>query len=97
MFQALLTAYYLCDAAAAVTLLDYATVARCVVTYQSVKAEFLSEEELAALDADPLWFGGEYGSIAYRRFTAWEKENAELVAEMKADAAARIRAQMAGF
>ena len=97
MFQALLTGYYLCDAAAAVTLLDYATVARCIVTYQSVKAEFLSEEELAALEADPLGFGGEHGRIAYLRFTEWEQDNAELVAGMKAEAEAAVAAGQAGF
>jgi hypothetical protein len=97
MFQALLTGYYLCDAAAAVTLLDYATVARCIVTYQSVKAQFLSEEELAALNADPLRFGGEHGRVAYLRFTEWEEQNADLVAEMKAEAEAHVAAAQTGL
>jgi hypothetical protein len=97
MFQALLTGYYLCDAAGAATLLDYATVARCIVTYQSVKAQFLDEEELAALTQDPLGFGGEYGRIAYLRFTEWEEENRELVAELKAEARAVIVGDLAGL
>ena len=97
MFQALLTAYYLCDATAAVTLMDYAAVVRCSVTYESTKAQFLTEEEHTALDADPRGLRGQYDLLAYRRFTEWEKENADLVAEMKADAAAEVGAGQAGF
>jgi hypothetical protein len=97
MFQALLTSYYLCNAAAAITLLDYSTVARCVLTYHSVKAHFLDEDELAALDADPLGFGGEHGKAAYLRFREWEQENPEVVAELKADAEERLNGVRAGF
>lgn len=96
MFQALLTGYYLCNAAAAVTLLDYTTVAHCVLTYHSVKAHFLTEEELAALDADPLGFGGAHGQTAYLRFRAWEEENPELVADLKAEAKAKVNGYRTG-
>ncbi len=97
MFQALLTAYYLCDATAATTLMDYGTVVRCSLAYESAKSQFLTEEERAALAADPRSFRGEYDRLAYRRFTAWEDENADLVAEMKAGAAARVGAAPVGF
>lgn len=97
MFQALLTSYYLCNAAAAVTMLDYATVARCVITYQSVKEKFLSEEELAALDADPLGYGVVHGRTAYLRFKEWEGENARQVAERQEEAQAYILGSFAGF
>jgi hypothetical protein len=97
MFQALLTSYYLCNAASAVTLLDSSVVAQCVLTYHTVKAHFLDEEELAALDADPLGFGGEHGKTAYLRFRAWEKDNSDLVAELKADARAQLDGVHAGF
>ncbi len=97
MFQSLLLSYYLCDAAAGMAVLDHGSVARCIGVYQALKAEFLSEEELEALRADPLGFGGDEGNAAYLRFTAWEEENADAVARYKASAEAYLTRGEAGF
>jgi hypothetical protein len=95
--HALLMSYYLCDAAASVTLLDRATAAQCIGSYQSVKAQFLSRDELSELRADPLGFGGDMGRTAFLRFSEWQEENAELVSRMKAEARARIELQQTGL
>jgi hypothetical protein len=95
VLQALLASYYLCDAAASQGVLDRTAIVHCIGVYQSVKAQFLSEEELADLRADPLRFGGAQGQVAYRRFSAWEIENPKLVARLRADAEARLRREQA--
>jgi hypothetical protein len=95
VIQALLTSYYLCDAAASHGALDTTAILHCIGVYQSVKAQFLTEEELAALGADPLGFGGEQGQVAYRRFSAWETANPTIVARLRAEAEARLRREEA--
>lgn len=75
-FFALLSAYYICDAAAAVGTLTLSEITECVHRYEAVKAEFVPP------DAS----GPEAGREGYRRFKAWEAENPEIVARMKSEA-----------
>ena len=83
-FLALLLAYYTCDAAAQTqTPLGGARLA-CVETYEEVKGYF------APLDPAPMGTA-EYAAqriATYRAFRAWETENAEIVAELRAEARA---------
>lgn len=85
-FFALLSAYYLCDAAAALRPLTMSEIARCVGHYEAVKAEF----------ADPAETGPDARLQTYRRFKAWEAQNAETVARLKAEAEALVAAQRRG-
>ncbi|PWK61004.1 hypothetical protein [Roseicyclus mahoneyensis] len=81
-FLALLLAYYTCDAAAqGQQPLSHDRFA-CVETYEAVKDWF------APLDPSPMGTP-EYGAeriATYRAFTAWEAANAELVAQLRAEA-----------
>lgn len=81
-FLALLLAYYTCDAAAQSQEPLGSERLACMATYEEVKGWF------APLDPAP--FGTpEYGAeriATYRAFTAWEAENADIVAELRAQA-----------
>jgi hypothetical protein len=83
-FLALLLAYYTCDAAAQSQEPLGSERLACMATYEEVKGWF------APLDPAPVGTP-EYGAqriATYRAFTAWEAENAEIVAELRADAQA---------
>lgn len=85
-FLALLLAYYTCDAAAQTQEPLGGQRLACVETYEEVKAFF------APLDAAP-YGTPEYGSQrieTYRAFSAWEAANAEVVAELRAEALERV-------
>lgn len=84
----LLSAYYLCDAAAMQTLLSPTEAQRCAQVFTAVKAEFATPD--AAGMASP-----EENAIRYLAFKAWEDENAELVASLKQDAQSRLPVQHA--
>ena len=82
-FLALLLAYYTCDAAAQTQEPLGGDRLACVATYEQVKSFF------APLDPAPVGTP-EYGAeriAPYRAFRAWEAENAELVAALRAQAA----------
>ncbi len=84
-FLALLLTYYTCDAAAQMQEPLGGQRLACVETYEEVKSYFAPLEEAP------------YGTAAYgaqrietyRAFSAWEAENAEMVAELRAQAAER--------
>jgi hypothetical protein len=83
-FLALLLAYYTCDAAAQTQEPLGPDRLACVATYEAVKDHF------APLDPAPLGTP-EYGAeriATYLAFRAWEEANAEIVAELRAEAAA---------
>lgn len=75
-FLALLSAYYLCDAAAALHPIPPATAQACAAHYEAVKATFLEEGET----------GPAARTEAYRRFKAWEAANADLVDHLRDEA-----------
>lgn len=75
-FIALLSSYYLCDAAAALHPLAPDTAQACAARYEAVKDTFV--DETAA--------GPEARRLAYMRFKRWEAENADLVADLRRDA-----------
>ena len=83
-FLALLFAYYTCDAAAQTQTPLGGDRLACVETYEEVKGFF------APLDPAPVGTE-EYGAqriATYRAFSAWEAANAEVVAELRAEARA---------
>lgn len=86
-FLALLLAYYTCDAAAPTQEPLGGDRLACVETYEDVKSWF------APLDPAP-YGTPEYGAqriATYQAFQAWEAENADLVAELRAEAQAAAR------
>lgn len=83
-FLALLLAYYTCDAAAQRQEPMGPERMACVATYEEVKSYF------APLTPSPRGTP-EYGAeriATYRAFSAWEAANAEVVAELRAEAQA---------
>jgi hypothetical protein len=83
-FLALLLAYYTCDAAAQTQTPLGGDRLLCVETYEEVKGFF------APLDPAPVGTEG-YGAQrieTYVAFSDWEAENAEVVAELRAEARA---------
>ena len=76
----LLTFYYACTALAEVGELTQAERFACNHSYQQVKRMFLEEE----LRDPAVVLTGEQNVVAYRRFKAWEGENAALVRNLKA-------------
>jgi hypothetical protein len=85
-FLALLLAYYTCDAAAQAQQPLGGDRLACVETYEQVKAFFTPLP--AAAFGTP-----EYAAQrieAYRAFTEWEAENADVVADLRAQAAAAV-------
>jgi len=83
-FLALLLAYYTCDAAAQTQEPLGGDRLACVETYEEVKGYF------APLDPAPMGTVeyAEQRIATYRAFSAWEAENAEIVAELRAEARA---------
>ena len=84
---AMLTLYYLCDQAAALRGLTAQEVDRCMANYERLKLEFV--------DTPPAPLGSKERAaqirLGYAGFKAWEAANAELVAEMRAEARRRLR------
>ena len=88
-FLALLLAYYTCDAAAQTQEPLGGQRLACVEIYEEVKGYF------APLDPAPIGTP-EYGAeriATYRAFSAWEAENAETVAGLRAEARTRAAAE----
>jgi len=75
-FLALLSAYYLCDAAAAAAPLPPAVAQTCAARYEAVKTTFLNAGET----------GPDARTLSYLRFKAWEAANPKVVARLKAQA-----------
>lgn len=73
--------YYLCDAIGPRQGLSHSEMHRCMRNYQTLKSHFASER--AAEDAPHL--------SGYRAFKAWEQANADLVANLREEAAAQVR------
>lgn len=81
-FLALLLTYYTCDAAAQMQEPLGGDRLACVETYEEVKSFF------APLEPAP-YGTAEYGAQrieTYRAFTAWEAENPDIVASLRAQA-----------
>lgn len=85
-----LSIYYLCDAVAALRQLDPAGSLACVEAYETVRRQFL-ETALAPLGTSER---AEQMRRAYLEFVAWQNANAVLVADLRAEAAARALALM---
>lgn len=82
-FLALLLSYYTCDAAAQTQEPLGGQRLECVETYEEVKAFFAP--------LDPPTDTAAYAEArieTYRAFSAWEEANAEVVAELRAEAMA---------
>lgn len=79
----LLSAYYLCDAAAMQTVLSHSEAQRCAQVFTAVKAEFATPDAAGLASPDE-------NTTRYRAFKAWEAENAELVTSLKQDARSRL-------
>lgn len=77
----LLSFYYACSGMAAVGELTQTQRFECYRTYQEAKVLFLDPSERPAAGTD---FTPMQNREAYLRFKAWERENADLVDEMKA-------------
>lgn len=75
-FIALVSAYYMCDAAAAQHPLPPDLAQGCAAQYEAVKAEFIDDAET----------GPQARRMGYLRFKAWERANPDLVARLRADA-----------
>lgn len=78
---ALLAIYYTCAAQAAEGLLTQQERFACNETYQQAKRLFLDDE---ALRRPGSVLTPEQNTRAFLRFKTWERENAALVAELKA-------------
>lgn len=76
----LLTVYYKCAALAAEGLLTQTQRFACNETYQQAKRQFLEGE----LSEPGSFLTPEQNTQAYLRFKAWEAENADIVAALKA-------------
>lgn len=80
---ALLAAYYACDAVTTSRMLTVHEAQICAAAYDSVKVQFLTEEEAQAL------MGLGYADRAralltgYHRFKAWEGQNPEQVTALR--------------
>lgn len=80
-FLALLSAYYLCDAAATLRPLTPAAAQACAAHYEAVKAAFQPEAEQTPTAR----------RLAYLRFKAWEEANPDIVGRLRDEAARRVR------
>jgi hypothetical protein len=78
-FLALLSAYYLCDAAAALHPLPPDEALACAARYEAVRSRFADSPAPGPADR----------RASYLRFKAWEASNVETVSRMKAEAARR--------
>ena len=81
MFVAAL--YYACDQAALEARLSASDIIRCSQVYETVKVQFLSDEEQKALSTLDIRDRNARMQVAYRRFKAWEEEHPELVQSLK--------------
>jgi len=84
-FLALLLAYYTCDAAAQTQEPLGGQRLACVETYEAVKSYFAPLDEARPGTAAH----AENRIAAYVAFSAWEAENADTVAALRREAAAR--------
>lgn len=83
-FLRLLSMYYMCDSIAAIRPLDPEEYMRCQGTYETVKMYF------SGLETDELVDASARNRMAYIGFKDWEAENAELVAQLRASARAKV-------
>lgn len=72
-FLSVLLLYYGCDAVAATRALDHSEVMECMAHYQDVKEYF----------TEPEGDGAAHPQSAYQNFKAWERRNAETVADLR--------------
>ncbi|MEM1428028.1 MAG: hypothetical protein AAGG09_01075 [Pseudomonadota bacterium] len=85
-FLALLSAYYLCDAAAMLQPLPPSTAQSCAAHYEAVKSVFGARTGDSPADR----------RSAYLRFKAWEAENADTVGRLREKAAESARRDLLG-
>ncbi len=83
-FFGVLAFYYACDQAAISGRLAAADIARCAVTYETVKIRFLNAKELAEFGIARGGRRAELDQTAYHRFKLWEEDNADLVRALRA-------------
>lgn len=81
MFVAAL--YYACDQAALEARLSASDIIRCSLVYETVKVQFLSEEEQKSLATLDIRDRTAVMQTAYRRFRAWEEDNPDLVESLR--------------
>lgn len=87
-FLAILAIYYTCDSAAAMRPLAGDEMRACLASYDAVKVWFIEDWDLAPRGSLRRF---EQNLQGYQSFKAWEAENPELVAAMKANAEAEVR------
>ena len=81
---AMLAIHYACNQAASQTLLDAEQAAACAANYHSVKRQFLSQEESAALSRAKPKERHALMMRAYLRFKQFETDNPEIIMQAKA-------------
>ncbi len=89
---ALIASYFLCSEAAEVRVLSRAEVDTCTSIYTEVKLGFLPDVDLAVYQSMSATERAAVNRRGYAAFVAWRAENADLVAEMEANA----REQLSG-
>ncbi|MEM0937641.1 MAG: hypothetical protein AAF865_16590 [Pseudomonadota bacterium] len=85
-FLALLSAYYLCDAAAALRPLPPDTAQHCAAQYEAVKSSFVPGADSGPAER----------RLGYLRFKSWEADNPDVVGELRRAAADEARALLIG-
>ena len=83
---ALLAAYFLCSEAAEVRVLDRAEAASCVETYNEVKLAFVPGIDMPHFLAMDATHRAKVNLQGYAAYSQWRSENADLVADMEAEA-----------
>jgi len=83
---ALIVSYFLCSEAAEVRVLDRAEIETCTNIYTEVKLGFLPDIDMAAYQSMTAVERAAANRRGYAAYVAWRADNADLVAEMEADA-----------
>lgn len=79
----LLTIYYACSAAATIGQLTAEEIAQCSFTYEAVKMQFLTQDELELLEIVPPTNRAELMLRGYVRFKTWESEHPRLILDIQ--------------
>jgi hypothetical protein len=89
---ALIASYFLCSEAAEVRVLDRAKVEACATIYTEVKLGFLTDIEMVEYQSMNAVERADANRRGYTAYVAWRVENADLVAEMEAEARIQLSA-----
>ena len=87
-FLTVLSFYYLCDSTAAVRPMSGEEIFRCTQAYETVKVYFVPDFELEPIGTLARFRQMQQG---YHGFKAWERDNPELVKELRQNAEALVR------